>query len=167
MVRYFEEGLKPSIKAEMDQDASHLDDYKELVAKAVRAKAKAGLRPSSYIQKTDQHIPQRNWLVHTTVHKVQTHGAMKDYYGDKSKAKASVSTSTHNSELFDNARKDKKKKQYKAKWEGSTPAIRVNTAQTRKSCQKKKKLRDLSMIMCFNCNKRGHYASTCPEQPKN
>ena len=49
MVRYFEKGLKPSIKAEMDQDATHLDDYEELVAKAVRAKAKAGLQPSSYI----------------------------------------------------------------------------------------------------------------------
>ena len=49
MVRYFEEGLKPSIKAEMDQDTSHLDDYEELVAKAVRAEAKAGLRPSSHV----------------------------------------------------------------------------------------------------------------------
>ena len=36
MVRYFEEGLKPSIKAEMDQDDSQLIDYEELVAKTVR-----------------------------------------------------------------------------------------------------------------------------------
>ena len=43
IVRYFEKGLKLSIKAEIDQDASHLDNYKELVAKAVRAEAKAGL----------------------------------------------------------------------------------------------------------------------------
>ena len=49
MVRYFKKGLKPSIKAEIDQDASYLDDYKELIAKVVRAEAKAGLRPSSYI----------------------------------------------------------------------------------------------------------------------
>ena len=49
MVRYFEEDLKPSIKAEMDQDATHLDDYEELVAKVVRTEAKAGLRPSSYV----------------------------------------------------------------------------------------------------------------------
>ena len=49
MVRYFEEDLKPSSKAEMDQDASHLDDYKELVAKAVRVETKTGLRPRSYI----------------------------------------------------------------------------------------------------------------------
>ena len=43
IVRYFEKGLKPTIKTEMDKDATHLDDYEELVAKAVRVEAKAGL----------------------------------------------------------------------------------------------------------------------------
>ena len=43
MVKYFEESLKSSIKTKMDQDASHLDDYEELVAKIVRVKAIAGL----------------------------------------------------------------------------------------------------------------------------
>ena len=43
MVRYFEKSLKPSIKAKIDQDALHLDDYEELVVKAVRAEAKVGL----------------------------------------------------------------------------------------------------------------------------
>ena len=43
IVRYFEEGIKPYIKAKMDQDATHLDDYEELVAKMVRAEGKAGL----------------------------------------------------------------------------------------------------------------------------
>ena len=28
IVRYFEKGLKATIKAEIDQDAIHLDDYK-------------------------------------------------------------------------------------------------------------------------------------------
>ena len=43
MVKYFEEGLKLSIKAEIDQDAIHLDDYEELVAKTIKTKAKTGL----------------------------------------------------------------------------------------------------------------------------
>ena len=60
IVRYFEESLKPSIKAEMDQDATHLNNYKKLVAKAVGAKAKAGLQPSFYMQKTHQQVPQRS-----------------------------------------------------------------------------------------------------------
>ena len=110
MVRYFEEGLKLSIKAEMDQNTSHLDDYEELVAKAVRAEAKAGLRLSSYIRKTNQQVPQGNRPAHTIAHKVQTQGAIKDHCGDESKAKASVPTSTQDSKPSDKARKDKKKK---------------------------------------------------------
>ena len=54
----------------MDQDVSHLDDYEELVAKAVGAKAKAGLQPNFYVQKTNQQIPQENWPAHITAHKV-------------------------------------------------------------------------------------------------
>ena len=56
MIRYFKKGLKPSIKTQMDQNATHLDGYKELVVKAIRAKAKAGLWPSSYIQDTNQQV---------------------------------------------------------------------------------------------------------------
>ena len=32
MIRYFEKGLKPSIKAEINQDATHLDNYEKLIA---------------------------------------------------------------------------------------------------------------------------------------
>ena len=53
MVRYFEEGLKPSIKAERDPDASHQDDYEKLVIKTMRIEAKVGLQPSFHMQKTD------------------------------------------------------------------------------------------------------------------
>ena len=70
MVRYFKEGLKLSIKAKMDQDNFQLVDYEELVVKAVKAEAKAGLRPSSYIQETDLSCLQENKPTHTTAHKV-------------------------------------------------------------------------------------------------
>ena len=161
MIRYFEEGLKPFIKAEMDQDASHLDDYEELVAKAVRVEAKAGLRPSFYVRETDQQVPQGNRPAHTTTHKVQTQRAMKDHREDKSKAKASVPTSTQNSEPSDKARKDKKKKQHKAKRD-STPATGVNKAEVGDHRAKK----DISEISCYNCNKKGHYSNKCPEPRK-
>ena len=69
-VRYFEKGLKPSIKAEIDQDAIHLDNYKELIAKAVRVEIKAGLQPSFYVRETDIQILWGSWLTHITAHKV-------------------------------------------------------------------------------------------------
>ena len=102
MVRYFEEGLKLSIKAEMDQDATHLDDYEELVAKAVRAKAKAGLQPSSYLRKTDLQVLQGSRPTHTTAHKVQTQGAVTR--GDESRTKAPASTLAQDSEPSDKSR---------------------------------------------------------------
>lgn len=43
IVRYFKEDLKPSIKDEMDQNATHLDNYEEQIVKVVRVKAKVGL----------------------------------------------------------------------------------------------------------------------------
>ena len=53
MGRYFEEGLQPSIKAEIDQDNTQLVNYKELIARTVRAEAKAGIQSSFYLQETD------------------------------------------------------------------------------------------------------------------
>ena len=70
MVRYFEKGLKPFIKAEMDKNAIHLDNYEELVMKAVRAKAKAGLQPSSYVRETDIQVFRGSQPAHATAHKV-------------------------------------------------------------------------------------------------
>ena len=170
IVRYFEEGLKPSIKAEMDQDNSQLVDYEELVAKVVRAKAKAGLRPSSYVQETDLWCLRGNRPAHTTAHKVQTQGAVN--HGDDSKASkgpASTPTSafTQDYESPDKARRDKKKKQYKDKRnskklrDSSIPATGVNKAEV--GGRKKK---DISKITYYNYNKKGYFAIKCPESRK-
>ena len=145
----------------MDQDASYLDDYEELVVEAVRAEVKAGLRPSSYVQETDQHVPRGNRPTHTIAHKVQTQGAMKDHRKDESKAKASVPTSTQNSEPSNKTRKDKNKKQHKAKRD-STPATGVNKAKVGNHRAKK----DISEISCYNCKKKGHYLNKCPKPRK-
>ena len=66
MVRYFKKDLKSSIKAKINQDANQLDNYEGLVAKVIRAKAKVGLQPSSYMQKTDQQYIQKSLLAYTT-----------------------------------------------------------------------------------------------------
>ena len=56
IVRYFEDDLKSTIKAEMNQDVTHLNNYEELVVKSVRAEAMAGLQPSFYMQETDIQV---------------------------------------------------------------------------------------------------------------
>ena len=112
MVSYFEKDLKPSIKAEIDQDDSQLINYEELVAKAIRAEAKAGLRSSSYVWETDLSCLRGNRPAHTTAHKVQTQGLVNcgnDSKASKNSASTPASASTQDSEPSDKAKKDKKK----------------------------------------------------------
>lgn len=66
MIRFFREGLKPSIKAQMEQQGRELDSWEEMVEKAVDTEAKAGLQPASYIHEMDHHCPRGGHPVHTT-----------------------------------------------------------------------------------------------------
>ena len=161
----------------MDQDNSQLIDYEELVAKAVRAEAKAGLRPSSYVRETDLSCLRGNRPAHTTAHKVQTQGAGKDHRGDDSKAsKGSASTpasaSIQDSEPSDKAKKDKKKnwrgkRDFREPKDSTTPAFGVNAAEVGRGGQRRKNKKDISGVTCYNCNKKGHFLNKCPETPKN
>lgn len=45
-IRFFREGLKPSIKAQMEQRGRESDDGELMIEKAVEAEAKAGLEPA-------------------------------------------------------------------------------------------------------------------------
>ncbi len=60
MIRYFREGLKPSIRAEIEQHDSELDSFQELVEKAKNAEAKAVFRPRVYARDTDQYCLRGN-----------------------------------------------------------------------------------------------------------
>ena len=84
---------------------------------------------------------------------------MKDHCGDKSRAKASVSTSIQDSKPSDKAKKDKKKKQHKAK-QDSTLAIRVNKTEVGDHKMKKK---DISEITYYNYNKKEYYTNNYSE----
>ena len=161
MVRYFEEDLKPSIKAQINKDATYLDDYEELVAKVVSVKAKTGLQPSFYMRETDIQVFQRSQPAHTTAHKVQTQGALQREEDSKA---SKAPTSTPKSKSSDKARKNKKKKQYRDRKDSSQPrdsttsATGVNAAKVGdKKRKKKKKKRDASEVTYYNCNKLGHY----------
>ena len=153
MIRYFEKGLKPSIKAEIYQNATHLDDYKELVAKVVKAKAKAGLQPSFYIQKTDIQVVQGSWLAHINAHKIEIQGTVNCRDNFKA-SKAFASAFTQDFEPSNKAKKNKKKKHYKNKRDLREPKDSTNAAtRVNKAKVDGKKKKDISEITCYNYNK--------------
>ena len=55
MIWYFREGLRLSMQVEMKQRGQELNSFEEIVQKTVDAKAKAALRPRSYICNTNQY----------------------------------------------------------------------------------------------------------------
>ena len=174
MLRYFREGLKPSILAELEHRDLELESFNQMVKKAVDAETKSALRPRSSTEEMDQHCSRGNRPANST----KSQGSiMKDPRLEESKVRGIEAPSgPQHSESSKKAWKKKKKEQRqrdRERQKGSTPATRINTAQTGEPYQKKKKKhrsdkapRDTSQVKCYNCQKMGHYATTCPE-PKN
>ena len=71
LIRFFREGLRPSIKAQMEQQGREHDSWEELVEKAIDAEAKASLQPLSILCEMDQRCPRGNRPAHSTVAKSQ------------------------------------------------------------------------------------------------
>ena len=61
MIWYLREGLRPLVRVKMEQRGRKLDNFEEIVKKAVDAKAKAAFKPRSYARDTDQHFFQSSW----------------------------------------------------------------------------------------------------------
>ena len=60
MIRHFREGLRPSVRAQLDTRGRNQDSWEEAVEKAVNAEAKALLQSSSSIRDMDSRSPQGN-----------------------------------------------------------------------------------------------------------
>ena len=60
MIRFFLEGLKPSLRAQIDTRSRDLDSWEEVVEKAVNAEAKVILQSFSITRDIDSRWPRRN-----------------------------------------------------------------------------------------------------------
>ena len=165
MICYFQEGLKPYIKVEMEQQDWESTNFEELVQKAVNVEANAGLRSSIMVRESDLLCFRDYRPSHNTFSKVQTQGSShKDLSRSKEPKSKDPKPAPSRDNVAEPAKKEDRKKKKKKLWnqrrehtDEQTLATRVNT----KALKKKIKAR------CFNCNKKGHYANECTELSKN
>ena len=173
MLRYFQEGVKHSVLAELEHWDFELESFDQMVKKAVDTQAKLAHWLCSSTKEIDQNCPWGNQPANSTVAKSQgstmidSRSAEPKFWGKKSLS------GSQQSESSEKAWKQKKKKQRQKDWKrqkNSTPATGVNAPLTSELYQKKKyqdcldrASRDTSQIKCYNSQKLGHYANKYPE----
>ena len=113
MIRYFREGLKSSIKVEMEQQDRASTSFEEMVQRAVNAEAKAGLRSSTMVRDSDARCPRGHRPSHNTSSKVQTQGSKDSSRPEETKPKDPKSALSRDDAAESpkkDDRKDKKKR---------------------------------------------------------
>ena len=141
IICYFWESLKPSIKFEIEQQDRASTSFKEMVQRAVNAKAKTGLRSSIMVRDADSHCSRGHCPSQNTSTKVQTQGSTaKESKPEESRPKDSKPADGKTpappctNEPGKTSRQDKKKKYLKKKRDrkNSTPATRDNAIKDKK-----------------------------------
>ena len=117
----------------MEQRGQELDNWTEIIKKAVDVEAQASLQPSFYIKEIDQECLRGNWP-NSTKASTQSN-SIKDSRTEKPWFKLQehkASAPQYQAEASENARKKKKKEDQwfgqDQKHESSTPATKVNIA---------------------------------------
>ena len=111
MLRYFREGLRPSILAELQNEDLELESFLQIVKKAVVAEAKANLRSRATTRDMDQHCSRGSRSAHFTAAKNQGQ-SIKDPREEEPKVRAPESTTPRSSNSIEpsaKARREKKK----------------------------------------------------------
>ncbi len=157
LIRYFREGLRPSIRAQFDPRRRDLDGWEEVVEKVDDVEAKANLQPLFYIRDIDARCPKDHRLL-AKKDKEDTYRELQNEASkDKNKVKSHSSSASANQPQTQASKKDKRGRR------GGHPATGVNATEVAK---KDKTPKDLSHIECYTYHQKGHYATKCLDKSK-
>ena len=138
-------------------------NLEEMVEKAVKVEAKAGLISSTMVRDSDAHCPKGHRLSHNTSLKIQTQGS-KDFSRSEELKPKDLKPAPSCDNMAETAKKENKKEKKKKfrnqRWEHTgeqTLTTNINTKIPKKKIKAK----------CFNCNKKGQYTNKCTKPPKN
>ena len=157
MVRCFLEGLKPSVRPQLDIRGRDLNSWEEAVEKAVNAKAKAMLQSSPSTRNMDSRCPRGN----KPAKKKERDSNRKNKSTNSPPADTSSGKQTSSTQQASSAYS---KKEYcrgprRGRRRGQdSPATNINTIP--------KKKEDLFQVEYFYCRKKGYFANWCPQKKK-
>ncbi len=159
LIRYFWEGLRLFIRAQLAHQRRDLDVWEKVVEKVDVIEAKANLQPPFYIREIDSRCPKNHCPSakrdKEDIYEEPCNKASKD----KDKAKSHSSSST-NQPQTQTSKKDKRS------CRGGHSATRINATKVAKK-DKDKASKDLSHVICYTCKQKDHYAKKCPKKTKN
>ena len=139
LIRYFREGLRPFIRAQLDARNRDLDSWDEVVEKAVDAEAKVSLQLHSRTREMDSKCPRDKRPSKAT---------------DENKSTQTLSANWGGDQISDEMSNRSPGKKDSGPHQSSYQGFRQNSHRSAK---------DLSRITCFNCDQKGHYATQCPK----
>ena len=177
----FYDGLRPSVKLWIGEEGRQQLSWDDLISAANRAEAKARIEDYRHL---DQRCPKGKRPLKLSI------DSRDEKPGEKPQPKATTSGLSvtpakpasgfqQGSEAAEKARKEKRKnwqqkqrerREASANPEGN-PATGSNTTGGKKKAgqnrgQKRGQNQDLSQVTCWNCDKKGHYATNCTKLPK-
>ena len=168
IIRYFQEGLRPSIRAQLDVRDRELDSWDEVVDKTVDAEAKTSLQALSGTREIDSQCPCGQQPTK------KEDKDSKDFKKNKFSQNLPANASSSGTQSSPAQPKKEQNSHFRRGgfWQQSqgqnTPATSVNATDVRKDKDKDKDKKDLSNIECYTCKQKDHYANKCLEKkPKN